>query len=77
MPESWGEIAGAVNTFTTFFDFGARHGYSTYQLVEGKSAKEMLDRIDEILKDANQVLENHKQLLPEGQYPALKVKHRR
>lgn len=77
MPQSWSEIAGAVNTFTTFFDFGARYGYSTYRLVEGKSAKEMLDRIDDILKDANQVLENHKQLLPEGQYPSLKVKHRR
>ncbi|KAF8595938.1 hypothetical protein BDV93DRAFT_563843 [Ceratobasidium sp. AG-I] len=77
MPESWTEIAGAVNTFTTFFDFGARYGYSTYRLVEGKSAKEMLDRVDEILKDAQQVLENHKQLLPEGQYPSLKVKHRR
>lgn len=77
MTQSWYDIAGTVSDFTTFFDFGARYGQSAYRLIEGKSAKDMLDQIDEILRDAQQVLEHHKQILPEGQYPAFKVQLRR
>lgn len=77
MPGSWYEVSGHMGSITNLFDIKGRSTSTSYRLIEGKSAAELLQKIDKILRDAKEVLQDYSKLLPEEQLKALQGRHRR
>jgi hypothetical protein len=76
MPD-WYTITSTAGTFLSAIDLGARSTANVYHIVQGETAKALLDKIDDILRDSHELLKSNKQLIPEGEYPDLRRKHRR
>lgn len=75
MPTDWITVSGVITNIATALDLGYR--YTPHEKLSGKSAEDILKKVDKILLGAHVVLENHKDVLPEETYRELKSTYRK
>ncbi|KAF8602492.1 hypothetical protein BDV93DRAFT_509254 [Ceratobasidium sp. AG-I] len=73
MPD-WITVSGVVTNVASMLDLGYR--YTPYEAIRGRDAEVVLKEVGDILRNANTVLENQKDVLSSEVYATLKTRHR-
>ncbi|KAF8602491.1 hypothetical protein BDV93DRAFT_557494 [Ceratobasidium sp. AG-I] len=75
MPTDWITVSGVITNIATALDLGYR--YTPHEKIAGKSAEDILKKVEKVLRSANVVLENHKDILPGETFKELKDTYRK
>ncbi|KAF8592928.1 hypothetical protein BDV93DRAFT_567150 [Ceratobasidium sp. AG-I] len=73
MPD-WIAVSGAVTSVATMLDLGYR--YTPKEAIQGKSPVVVLKEVENILRDTNDLLENHKEILSSEDHKILKAQYK-